>query len=514
MKMSRLSRRSHRSLTREVARTRRTHERVQRWVMTSVGRAGMSGYRKARWILGVALIGAVAVVVPVPTPAHAATYVVNDTRDRVDSRPGNGVCRTSSGTCSLRAAVQEANARSGADVITLRSGTYTITRAPTNDNDITTGDLDITGPLTINGAGRAVTIVDGGTEPAGSDAARTALDRLFEIHAGAGDVTITGLTVREGWDAKEGGAIASRTAGTLRLADVAVIDSVSGNVGGGIHVDGFNGGAIALERVTISGNSASGEGGGIHLASGRLTINGTSSAPSTITGNTARNGGGIFNGGLSNSAGQPARVAASHATITANTALGDGGGIANQLEGVVSLSDSNVSGNTAGGDGGGLASSSKSSLAVVRTTFASNHTDANGGGMFAHTEGEVSISASSFSHNSSGDVLVPDVAGDGGGGLAVAGSGAVSISTSGFDGNTSAGDGGGLAIHSDGPVTLTDLHVSANLSLGSGAGILASGRVVDIVLVSVVGNVAADHGGGIDNQGSGEFSRSEEHTSE
>src|SRR5688572_12734625 len=162
MKMSRLSRRSHRSLTREVARTRRTHERVQRWVMTSVGRAGMSGYRKARWILGVALIGAVAVVVPVPTPAHAATYVVNDTRDRVDSRPGNGVCRTSSGTCSLRAAVQEANARSGADVITLRSGTYTITRAPTNDNDITTGDLDITGPLTINGAGRAVTIVDGG----------------------------------------------------------------------------------------------------------------------------------------------------------------------------------------------------------------------------------------------------------------------------------------------------------------------------------------------------------------
>src|SRR5688572_25127779 len=52
--------------------------------------------------------------------------VVNDTSDRVDSNPGNGECRTSVGTCTLRAAIQETNARPGADVIQLPGGTYEI----------------------------------------------------------------------------------------------------------------------------------------------------------------------------------------------------------------------------------------------------------------------------------------------------------------------------------------------------------------------------------------------------
>src|SRR5687768_14052285 len=125
--------------------------------------------RSSRWMLTAVSFVVLCTLVAVPNgTVYAASFTVNDTRDRVDSNPGNGVCRTGAGTCTLRAAIQEANARSGADTITVPAGTYMLTRAPLNENGITTGDLDITAPLTIIGVGAGLTIIDGGTPPAGS----------------------------------------------------------------------------------------------------------------------------------------------------------------------------------------------------------------------------------------------------------------------------------------------------------------------------------------------------------
>src|SRR5580692_7616384 len=42
------------------------------------------------------------------TPAH--TFTVNTTNDTHDATPGDGICADSSGQCSLRAAIEEANA--------------------------------------------------------------------------------------------------------------------------------------------------------------------------------------------------------------------------------------------------------------------------------------------------------------------------------------------------------------------------------------------------------------------
>src|SRR5919106_4170334 len=79
--------------------------------------------------------------------ASPARFTVDSTADALDSRPGDGVCRTVAGACTLRAAIQEANALAGADEIELPSGAYELGIAPRNQNDITTGDLDITGSL-------------------------------------------------------------------------------------------------------------------------------------------------------------------------------------------------------------------------------------------------------------------------------------------------------------------------------------------------------------------------------
>lgn len=53
--------------------------------------------------------------------APDATFTVNDSGDAADASPGNGTCATSGSKCTLRAAIQEANAFSGADVIAFDS---------------------------------------------------------------------------------------------------------------------------------------------------------------------------------------------------------------------------------------------------------------------------------------------------------------------------------------------------------------------------------------------------------
>lgn len=66
------------------------------------------------------LIGALLLLIP--RAAIGATFVVNSTVDAVDGTPGDGVCAAASGACTLRAAVQEANALPGAHAITLPAG--------------------------------------------------------------------------------------------------------------------------------------------------------------------------------------------------------------------------------------------------------------------------------------------------------------------------------------------------------------------------------------------------------
>lgn len=59
--------------------------------------------------------------------ANAAEFSVNDTNDAVDANPGDGICATSSGGCSLRAAIQEANALPNEDFIAVPAGVFTLT---------------------------------------------------------------------------------------------------------------------------------------------------------------------------------------------------------------------------------------------------------------------------------------------------------------------------------------------------------------------------------------------------
>ena len=117
-----------------------------------------------------------------PSSSSAETFVVNDTRDVADAQC-DGVCATSDGKCTLRAAVQEANCHPGPDVISLvpdavngtESLTYVLDNVGPQEDQAATGDLDIMDDLSIIGAGALRTTIDGN----GTDRASTSAGLLF-----------------------------------------------------------------------------------------------------------------------------------------------------------------------------------------------------------------------------------------------------------------------------------------------------------------------------------------------
>jgi hypothetical protein len=85
---------------------------------------------------------------------NAADILVNSNNDVPDAAE-DGVCETTGNVCSLRAAVQTANETPGeADVIRIRAGTYVLDEKGDDDTAVA-GDLDVLGPVTIEGDGAA-----------------------------------------------------------------------------------------------------------------------------------------------------------------------------------------------------------------------------------------------------------------------------------------------------------------------------------------------------------------------
>src|SRR5437588_4603616 len=181
--------------------------------MTGTGIARLWRVRMARLVVA----GAVCVAAAPAQAAHAATFVVNSTADHPDATPGDQMCITDAATCTLRAAVQEANADGGSNTILVPRGYYRLRIPPSPEagaagqDDAGKGDLDISASLRIRGAGARRTIIDGG-----------GLDRVFSIAANVtasiNDMTITGADATGGGTSKEidmGGAIFNQ--GSLRL---------------------------------------------------------------------------------------------------------------------------------------------------------------------------------------------------------------------------------------------------------------------------------------------------------
>ena len=87
-------------------------------LMRSCKNTGINAHSCARLLLSAALA--------IPLQTHAFVYIVDSAADLVDADTSDGICETASGTCTLRAAIQQANAWAGTDSAVLPSGTTTL----------------------------------------------------------------------------------------------------------------------------------------------------------------------------------------------------------------------------------------------------------------------------------------------------------------------------------------------------------------------------------------------------
>ncbi|MGZ4716729.1 MAG: choice-of-anchor Q domain-containing protein [Acidimicrobiales bacterium] len=243
-------------------------------------------------------------------PWHPLSLTVNSTADGSDAVPGDGVCATAApARCTIRAAVQEANASTGPDTIDLASGaTYALTRSGAGEDGSATGDLDVSSSLVIHGNGS--TLNGGGFDSAiQTFGGSTAIDHLSltgvagtdgsaGIDSRSDDLNFSDGTItsgRDGFVDRGTGSVkiyrstvfaATRSGWNIAGSSVSVTDStLTGTTSSDLSV-GFendSNGPVALLRSTISGRRI-----GIVAAGGRISVTTSTIANSTFASIDAR----------------------------------------------------------------------------------------------------------------------------------------------------------------------------------------------------------------------------------
>ena len=273
-----------------------------------------------------------------------AAYTPDFVVDTISDNDLRGCTSAATGDCSLRGAINLANAIAGTETITFEPTVFTVGATIT----LTSDPLPfITSDMIITGLGADRVIVSGD-------------DNFGVFYNSSATVSISGLTVTHGTTSDGAGAI-------------------------------FNGGNLTLSDSVLTANSGQNAGGGAIVNTGTLAISQT-----TISNNTAGSGGGIDNSGT---------LTIRNSTLANNIAASEGGAV-NNFNGTLNIINSTISGNAAnggaGGDGGGALNSDGISAAVliINSTLANNTaTQAARSGLFLEN-GTLTIQNSIVADNS------------------------------------------------------------------------------------------------------------------
>ena len=250
----------------------------------------------------------------------------------------------------------------------------------------------VTTPIEIIGHGAANTIFDA-----------RGLGRFFTIFR-AGSVSLTGVTLRSGISicsgskcATQGGGAAENVGGTLQFHDCVLTENEAfGEEGFGLTLGGavLNlDGDLLIERTSIIGNRILGNGAGVAVTGGKVTMRNSVLSRNELLLPSLGNGDSFLGAGLYATEGT--HVDITNTTISGNFFIGDdngdflmfGSGIWNA--GTLSLVSSAVTGNLnsempaftfSPGDGGGIYNSGV--LTVQNSTIGSNTAGTRGGGLF------------------------------------------------------------------------------------------------------------------------------------
>ena len=290
-----------------------------------------------------AVMAALAIVGSPSEPSSAGGFVFTPTRFDDPIPIIIPVCLDDN--CSLREAIRAANAQSGHDTIIIPPGTYTLSQDGEDwlDDVALVGDLDITDDVTIQGAGAASTIIDGGGIG------------TFVFGVGIPPALCCALSAHiEGVTVRNAGTAGIFNRQVLTIADSVVRDNTYNGI-----VNWF--GELDVSNTTVAGNAFFPAGAGI-ANTGTLTL-----TESTVSDNQAFGvdgaGGGIWNRA-------PATATITNSTISGNTSTDEGGGVWN--DGKLDLTNVTITDNQAEFGGGIFNAGSAGDLTLTNTIVAGN----------------------------------------------------------------------------------------------------------------------------------------------
>jgi CSLREA domain-containing protein len=267
-------------------------------------------------------------------------YAVTSTADAPDANPGNGVCLSTIGGCTLRAALMEAGAQNTPIIITIPEGVFNV-NIPGEDDDLgVTGDLDV---IALESEGRILL----GQGPDKTVIRSSGVERVFDLDGSSlyrSSVGLFGMRIEGGDTVHTGDDSSAFNGGGARFSfpRMLTIDRVwfdrntSGSSGGGLHVLQGSG-PVRITRSAFTRNYAKRDGGGLSLGQGKNM----SVSSSLFADNVADDAGGGID--AYNTAG---RVEVSWSTVTRNYAGTQGGGFylhGNEIIGSLIVAD-NLSG--------------------------------------------------------------------------------------------------------------------------------------------------------------------------
>lgn len=287
-----------------------------------------------------------------PVNAQGLLYTVNSTGDG-GNVGSSSFCDDGTGHCTLRAALEAANAHPGTDGIRFN--------IPTSDPGYNGVFWTINLTRVLPDVSDSASIIGPGANLLTVRPNSMREFRIFNVTT-AGVVTFSKMTISNGFVFVDGGGIANSNSGTVNITTCTLSGSQAvANAGAGGGIANLNDGTISITNSTISGNAA-GQGGGISNFSASGTLNVTNS---TVANNVALiAGGGIHNNGTLN---------VTNSTISGNSVTsGRGGGIVTENNRTVNITNSTISGNSCRGSGGGINGIDFGTVHIRSTIIAGN----------------------------------------------------------------------------------------------------------------------------------------------
>ncbi|MDX2076000.1 MAG: choice-of-anchor D domain-containing protein [bacterium] len=385
-----------------------------------------------------------------PAPAFGATITVNTLTDESLALPDNG-------NCSIREAIQGANTDTVVDNCVQGAGADTIVfGGGAASGTITfTGNISVITTVIIDG-GDDVILSGGGTQ------------QLFTLGSSSSDLTLTNITIEDGFSAGAAGAILANGAGSaLSIVNSLVQDNSADGTGGAILTDG----SLTITNSVFQNNSAGVDGGAIdHSSSSSLTVTNSvfiGNTAGTDGGNTSGSGGAIYHSG----------AVLGPSAITSSYFLN------NQVDNAESF------------DGGGAVYHGSGIMAITASIFLANNVDgddAHGGAVFNNSSDDFAMTIN-YSHF--GEFLgvllpvglIPDITipGPDFDVMTAIGVGSANTVT-----GTSTSTSGGGAIFNNGPILITGTSFIANSSSNHGGAFMNIASIGDLFPLPSIGERA------------------------